>query len=151
MPRIAAHLSKKAPLPGVPYSSTEVGAFLEFEVPDDEPEEVLRARVKRAYDLLETSIDEQLRHATRPDAQSLTSMNIADTSAASQPAAHRNGTRPGGCTQAQRRALVAICRDRKLELAEVLRDLGMQHLEDLSVRDASMLIDDLKGRAATSR
>lgn len=151
MLRIAATMTKKVPLAGVPYGSVEVGARLEMESTKKETPAALRERFRKAYGALSAAVDEQLKTAAPPGAQATAhAAGCTPPSPCEESKANGNGTRGSASTQAQRRAVVSICRSQGLDLAAVLKELGVSHLEELTVRDASMLIDDLKSRPAPS-
>ena len=56
----------------------------------------------------------------------------------------------GGATQAQQRAIFAIAKNQGLDLAEFLVPYHVRRVEELSVKDASKLIDELKAAAEGS-
>ncbi|MBI3832495.1 MAG: hypothetical protein HY291_23425 [Planctomycetes bacterium] len=62
-----------------------------------------------------------------------------------------NNRRPTGATQAQQRAIFAICKEQGLNMSDVLADYGAAEARDLSVMDASKLIDALKGQQSNRR
>ena len=82
-----------------------------------------------------------------------------------QPLAQRNGHAPahngngsqsrqegGSATQSQVRAIFAIARRNRVDPKDlVLERFGLERPEDLSIRDASTLIDDLKRGVAGGR
>lgn len=149
MLRIAATMTKKVPLAGVPYGSVEVGARLEMESTKKETPEALKERFRKAYAALSAAVDEQLKTAASPGSHAAApAAGSTPTSPGDASKANGNGTRGFASTQAQRRAVVSICRSQGLDLAAVLKELGVSHLDELTVRDASMLIDDLKSRPA---
>ncbi|MCZ7646233.1 MAG: hypothetical protein M5U26_13280 [Planctomycetota bacterium] len=124
------------------------------------------------YDLLNRSIDEQISAATESNGQAATDSNNHEsggndqhkaqpTRRAGRPSPTRaqyrrngngngnsNGRRRVGSTDAQRRAIFALCREQGIEMADVLADFNVTDARDLSVMDASKLIDDLKARIA---
>jgi hypothetical protein len=51
-------------------------------------------------------------------------------------------------TEAQQRAIFAICKSQNLDVAAVLADFNVSDSRELHVKDASKLIDQLKSRAA---
>ena len=50
----------------------------------------------------------------------------------------------GGATQAQQRTIFAIAKNQGLELAEYLIPYNVRRAEELSVKNASKLIDELR-------
>jgi len=82
----------------------------------------------------------------RPSAPARTAAPPATHSGANGGRSAGNGHgRRGGCTQAQQRAIAAICRDRDIDLAAVLAECRVSDIKHLDVRAASELIDRLKG------
>ena len=56
-----------------------------------------------------------------------------------------NGSgRRGGATEAQQRAIFAICKANGIDMAAALADFNVSDAKDLHVKDASRLIDQLK-------
>ena len=53
-----------------------------------------------------------------------------------------------GATQSQIRAINAIAKRNRIDLIPILRQYGVQAVADLSIGDASNLIDELKGQPA---
>ncbi|MCA8994712.1 MAG: hypothetical protein KDA88_22230 [Planctomycetaceae bacterium] len=53
-----------------------------------------------------------------------------------------------GATQSQVRAINAIAKRNRIDLIPILRQYGVQAATDLSISDASNLIDELKGQPA---
>ena len=53
-----------------------------------------------------------------------------------------------GATQSQIRAINAIAKRSRIDLIPILRQYGVQAVADLSIGDASNLIDELKGQPA---
>ncbi|MCW8129370.1 MAG: hypothetical protein KIS92_03215 [Planctomycetota bacterium] len=172
MIRLSANLSRKVPMPGVQFSSQQYGAALEIEVSDADKPEAIQARIRELYDMLNRSIDEQINAATAANGQQAApeegnaaapggngqpkTQQAPRTGRTSQPRAQYrrngngqgNGRRPVGATQAQQRAIYAICKEQGIELTDVLADFNVAELSELNVMDASRLIDDLKSRSA---
>lgn len=155
MIRLSASLSRKVPLPDIAFSSQQFGASMEIEVSDADRPEAIQARIRELYGLLSASIDEQL-------AQAQASANGQQPVDPPQPRSPRipaagngNGQRSnrGGravmATAAQKKAIVAICKDRGLDIVEVLRDWNGD-IERLTIKDASGVIDLLKGKTAVN-
>lgn len=180
MIRLSANLSRKVPIAGVQFSSQQYGAALEIEVSDADKPEAIQARIRELYDLLNRSIDEQIVAATESNGHEAAQDHggngqpqpKAEPAArrgngrASQPRAqyrrggNGNSRANGGgnghrrvtlATEAQQRAIFAICKDLGIEMADALADYNVVDAAELTVMDASRLIDDLKGQQAGSR
>lgn len=178
MIRLSANLSRKIPVPGIQFSSQQYGAALEIEVSDADKPEAIQARIRELYDLLNRSIDEQIVAATESNGHETDQGNGGNgqPQAKAEPAARRGNGRTsqpraqyrrngnsrangGGngarrvtlATEAQQRAIFAICKDLGIEMADALADFNVADAAELTVMDASRLIDDLKGQQTGSR
>ncbi|GMV84082.1 MAG: hypothetical protein AMXMBFR7_52660 [Planctomycetota bacterium] len=156
MIRLCANLSKKMPIPGQPFSSQQFGASLEVEVGDSDDPDRLKARMKELYRLLDAAIAEQFQSAATPEAPA-----VAPAAALANAGPGRNGdaspgpnsakasagrTRPVRATAAQVRAIRAIAQSHGLSLADELAAYRVQDPAELTIKDASRLIDGLKAR-----
>src|SRR4051794_37054108 len=130
MIKISTHLSKKVPIPGTDYSSQQYGASMEIEIADADRPEAIQQRIRQLYGLLAKSVDEQIAAAGHPQDNDSAAHHdngrppplSVPRPAVSQPH-QRNGNgkvRGGSATQAQQRALWAICKQQGLDLGEVL-------------------------------
>ena len=159
MIKISANVSKKVPLPGIDYSSQQFGAAMEIEVSDADRPEAVQQRLKELYTLLARTIDQQIADATQPLGNTASQpqlpvpqrqFNQPPQAAAPAPMPRNNGRkatangRPVGATQAQQRAIFAICKSLNLDMAAVLADYNVSDANQLTVKDASQLIDQLK-------
>jgi hypothetical protein len=97
----------------------------------------LKDRIRQLFTLAKASVDEEL------------AGNVP--APANNHAANANGQRRGNgrrATASQARALHAIADRNGIELADLLRSrFGVAQPEDLSITEASSLIDELKGAA----
>lgn len=147
MIKVCANLSKKVPLPAVDFSSQQFGASLEIEVSDGEKSEVLKAKLHELYTLLAQSVDEQIAKA-RGDARG------ANVQARERMDRLRwngkEGTRTqrgiAMATQAQQRAIVRICEAQGLDVQAILADANAASPSQLTIKQASHFIDQLKAR-----
>lgn len=157
MIKISASLSQKRPLPGVEYSSCQIGAAMEIEVSDGDGPDAVRDRIQQLYQLLNESINQQFAEAAQSHgnggnnngqrtATRRTQANASRQNAGNNGNGGRN--RSAGATQAQQRAIFAISRSLNLEVGDVVADYGVADARDLTVKQASALIDDLKAREA---
>jgi len=135
MIKLSAGLSKKLPLEGVEFSSHSASASIEVELADGTSSEQIKDELRNLYGLLEEAIDEQL--GRKVEVSGPEEKPVAMTG--------RNGRR---ATEAQQRAIRAIAGDRGLSLRELQQMLqeqfGTENMPDLSLHDASVLIDILK-------
>jgi hypothetical protein len=146
MLKIAAHVSKKVPLPDRQYSSQQFGASLEMEVSDAQSADEVQERLRRLYAMISRSIDEQIAKVQPPVGQPTTAPSAPRTATAT---AVGTGAKPTGATQAQQRAIFALCKSKGLVLAETVGRFGASDVSNLSLKDASRLIDQLKKSAAS--
>jgi hypothetical protein len=169
MIKISANISKKVPIPGTDFSSQQFGAAMEVEVSNADTPENIHARVRELYQTLSVAIDEQIGAATQsmPVNSPPVPAPVANrqyppplpqptvnTGRASYSPGRGNG-RPNGnggngkrtsATEAQQRAIYAICKAANLDMNAVLADFNVTDASQLSVKDASRLIDELKTR-----
>jgi hypothetical protein len=159
MIRVSAHISKKVPLPNVAFSSQQFGAELEIEVSDADSADAVKQRLRDLYSLLSYTIDEQIATVAHPAAlpsQSSAPRRHTHTTRVTGAAASHQGQRAPAvngtqtqrvvtATQAQQRALFAICKSQGLDIAAVLADYNGDPAQ-LTVKAASLLIDELKSR-----
>ena len=155
MIKVSAHLSKKIPIPARDFSSQQFGASLEIEVSDGDKPEAIQARLHQLYDLISATIDQQIASAASQVAPPILNTPSAAPirSALSNPNGQlpllsnvARGTRSVNATQAQQRALHAICNSMNIDLAALLAEYNVSDVRDLTVKDASKLIDELKSR-----
>ena len=132
-------LSQKVGQPN--YGSKGASVNLELEVEAglvNQPDE-LHDRMRRLFRLAKTAIDEELGGSGSQN-------NDTDHNGNG----HRtNGTRPA--TQSQCRAIRAIADRNRVDLVGLLRSrFHLETVEDLSLPDASTLIDELKGNGSAA-
>ena len=168
MIKISANVSKKVPLPGVDYSSQQFGAAMEIEVSDADQPEVVRLRIQELYALLSDTIDQQISNTAQSAPRNVPA-RLPVRQAPNRLAAPQNGVQNGShrrpaangrtnrivtATDAQQRAIFAICNSLNLELQAVLAVYNVGDASQLTVKDASRLIDELKrqnGNGSTPR
>ncbi len=150
--RLSGSISRKIPIKGVDFSSQSFGASLEVEINSAEPGEV-QAQLARLYSSLNQGIDAQIATSTHP--------GVVQNQPAPTPVVQpRNGAAAANrlinvgnikrvtATDAQQRAIFAICKAQNLDVAAVLADYNVADCRELHLKDASKLIDQLKARAA---
>ena len=143
MIKLSASVSKKVPIEGLGYSSRSYSAGLETEVPSGCPSEELQSRLKQLYGLLELAVDEQISHPRTIPERNRTTQNSRSSGNGKGNGNERSATR------AQMKAIRAIAKEHGLTDAEldtlIRRQFSAEELQALSVRQASVLIDTLKG------
>jgi hypothetical protein len=173
MVKLSGSISRKVPIVGIEFSSQSYSAGMEVEVSDGESPEVIRERIRTLYGLLSSAIDEQIANAGHRPIGAAPNGNVSVPAPVPQgvnrlPAAQPNHPPNGGndngngngggngkrlagkATQAQQRAVYAISKSLGLDLAAVLADYSVASAADLTVKDASRLIDDLKSRQSNA-
>lgn len=153
MIKLHAHIQKKVPLPGHDYSSQSYSAGLEVEVADNDNPAVIQDRIRQLYALLNSAVEEQLAQTQAPangqqhaEPQQRTPRIPAAGNGNGQRGNRRGQVVPA--TQAQIRAIKSIASEQGLDLAEVLAPFHASCPEDLTIKDASAAIDNLKVRKA---
>ena len=140
MIKLSANLSKKVPIGDVPYSSQQFGAAMEIEVSDSASPDEITKRLKMLYDMLSRSVDDQIASSNNPAAEEPQSQSAPD--------AFPSRSNNGHASLAQVKAIFAIAKERGVGrdgLTNTLRrDFGVDKPEDLTVRQASEVIDRLK-------
>jgi hypothetical protein len=176
MIKISANVSKKVPIAGLEYSSQQFGAAMEIEVSDSDKPEAIHARIHELYALLSNSIDAQISGASQPPSNGYSAPAVTAATARTlplpaqpQPIAQqaRNGYSNGRnrvasvssangngrrvtATEAQCRAIFAICKSQGVNMADALADFNVADPKELHVKDASRLIDQLKNGNGTA-
>ena len=166
---LAVGLQKKVGLPD--YGSLGASVHLEFEIDrgllEQDPDGFQR-KVSEAFAACRKAVHSQLATATAIEVEAVSSQagNPLDrlagrsgptTSQAPPPSAHpqlksQPRTQPGTITQSQLRAIFAISRRQRLDLATLVRErFQVERPEALSIREASALIDELKRGTAEVR
>ena len=168
MIRISANISKKVPITGKEFSSQQFGAALDIEVSDAERPEVIQSRIRNLYLLLSNAVDEQIAGARTPKAnaaaqppainanqtQPASTLTPPSTGVSDNANGQNNGIASKGnsggrkttATQAQCRAVFAICKSLNLDMGQVLANYNVSDPSHLHVKVASELIDTLKSR-----
>ena len=170
MIKISANVSKKVPIAGTQFSSQQFGASLEIEVSDADRPDAMQQRIRELYSLLSITIDEQIAGATnvRPAVNGTVQTHVPPQQQHNRlpsPASNGNGNgnqgrqngrsqtngnngarKPTGATEAQCRAIFAICKSLNMDMAALLADYNVSEPSQLHVKTASQLIDELKAR-----
>ena len=137
-------LSKKVGLPY--YGSLGASAHVEFELDggyDNGSTDKFQDAVRRAYAACRQAVEAELTvkeqcpgPQSRGQHQSLATNRVANQT--------NPGTQTRGATTSQVRAIYAIANRNGVALAGVLEQFSVSRPDELSIRDASSLIDQLK-------
>ncbi len=161
MLKLHAGVSKKVGLPG--FSSASASCTIEAELDSSllHDHEGFQVVVRRAYQSCEQAVQDQIARLTS-DASEVTqpqeivevrtSPAITGASVNRIPAAQLpNQPSPRPATASQVRALRAIAARRKIDLVGLLRErFGLTTADELGIRQASNLIDELKSDEPTT-
>ena len=126
------------------YSSRGASVNLEVELDSGtiSDRQLLRRRVRSLYAMARRSVEEELgRSSDGASSEPVRSSNSG------HPNGNGHHTQPAGgtATQSQVRAIFAIARRQRLDPLGLIQErFHRDRLEDLSIREASSLIDDLK-------
>ena len=153
--KLSVGLQKKIGLPD--YGSLGASCFVEFEVDRtalDKNLDHFHQKVRGAFNACQQAVNDQLtRHQSNPSRTNGHAHNINGKTPA-----RTNGNRNGGgsgksrsATANQTRAIRAIADRQKVNLNQLLSDrFNVHRPEELSISDASSLIDELKDSPAGS-
>ena len=162
MLKLHAGVSKKVGLPG--FSSASASCTIEAELDSSllQDHEGFQVVVQRAYQSCEKAVQDQIARLTHesPDdtnrpqevVEVRTSPAIQGASVNRLPASQfANPPSPRPATASQVRALRAIAARRKIDLVGLLRErFGLTTADELGIRQASALIDELKSDEPTA-
>ena len=165
MLKLHAGVSKKVGLPG--FSSASASCTIEAELDSSllQDHEGFQIVVQRAYQSCEKAVQDEIARLTHDDRDApqaasqppeivevRTSPAISGTTVTRIPAAQfSNQPSPRPATASQVRALRAIAARRKIDLVAVLRErFGLSTADELGIRQASNLIDELKSDEPTA-
>ncbi len=162
MLKLHAGVSKKVGLPG--FSSASASCTIEAELDSTllQDHEGFQIVVQRAYQSCEKAVQDQIARLTSDDhsdanqpqevVEVRTSPAIQGASVNRLPAAQfTNQTSPRPATASQVKAIRAIAARRKIDLVGLLRErFGLTTADELGIRQASNLIDELKSDEPTN-
>jgi hypothetical protein len=161
MLKLHAGVSKKVGLPG--YSSASASCTIEAELDSSllNDHEGFQIVVQRAYQSCEQAVQDQIARLTSDGPEITQPQEVVDvrTSPAISgapvtriPATQfPNQPSPRPATASQVRAIRAICARRKIDLVGLLRErFGLTTADELGIRQASNLIDELKSDEGTA-
>ncbi len=157
--KVSLGLSKKTGLPD--YGSVGASCHVELELDGqvlDGDQERFRQHVRRAYSACQSAVEEELSRARSDSAQARPPARDNPNGArlhdgqgnGQRESARTNGQRPSNgrtATQSQLRAIRAIASRQRLDLGPLLDRFGVRAADDLSIRQASELIDQLKAQS----
>ena len=162
MLKLHAGVSKKVGLPG--FSSASASCTIEAELDSSllNDTEGFQIVVQRAYQSCEQAVQDQIARLTSDGPEVAQQQEVVEvrtspaiqgaritTNRAEQPvtnrAVFRDQPSPRPATASQVRAIRAICSRRKIDLLSLLRErFGLTTADELGIRQASNLIDELK-------
>ena len=176
MLKLHAGVSKKVGLPG--FSSASASCHIEAELDSSllQDHEGFQVVVKKAYQSCEKAVEDQIARLTHecPDdasqpqrqevvevrtSQAINGARIKTTGAATNGAellatnraVFRDAPSPRPATASQVKAIRAIAARRKIDLVGLLRErFGLTTADELGIRQASALIDELKSDEPTT-
>jgi hypothetical protein len=162
MLKLHAGVSKKVGLPG--FSSASASCTIEAELDSSllQDHEGFQVVVQRAYQSCEKAVQDQIARLTSDGTDSLnqpqeivevrTTPAIQGASVNRLPAAQfTNQPSPRPATASQVKAIRAIAARRKIDLVGLLRErFGLTTADELGIRQASALIDELKSDEPTT-
>jgi len=151
MIRLNASVSKKLPIEGADFSSRSFSAGVEIELASGEGTRI-QEHLDKLHRILEEAVDRQFANA---GSNGQNSFSNATDRPAQQPSGSQPGNGNGGPTDAQLRAIYGIAKSIGLDgnggLAAYVRPFGADRPESLTVKQASQVIDQLKGVQAANR
>lgn len=162
MLKLHAGVSKKVGLPG--FSSASASCTIEAELDSSllQDHEGFQVVVQRAYQSCEKAVEDQIARLTNENQSDAshpqevvevrTSPAVSGASVTRIPAAQfTNQPSPRPATASQVKAIRAIAARRKIDLVGLLRErFGLTTADELGIRQASNLIDELKSDEPTS-
>lgn len=132
--------SKKIPVPGSEFSSQGYSLSLETEIPESDPASI-KARLHQTFETVKASVEEELSGAKPAQQQAEPQFGGQRQQQA------QNGERKA--SNAQIKYLTDLAAERKLPLqdlnADIQRRFGVSGIYDLTSKQASAVLDDLKG------
>ena len=161
MLKLHAGVSKKVGLPG--FSSASASCTIEAELDGSllQDREGFQVVVQRAYQSCEKAVQDQIARLTSDDqtcVQPQEVIEVRTSPAISGASVNRlsapqftNQPSPRPATASQVKAIRAIAARRKIDLVGLLREkFGLTTADELGIRQASNLIDELKSDEGTS-
>ena len=153
MIKLSASVSKKLPVPEIEFSSQSYSAGMEVEISSGTSQDDIMEKLNTLYSMLEDSIDEQMGREKQggqekqENSQGPTAVPKSDNG----PGTNKHNGRKA--TEAQVRAIWAIGKERGYgdeKMKGLLSAYGVEESSDLSISQASRLIDALKNNGKES-
>jgi hypothetical protein len=161
MLKLHAGVSKKVGLPG--FSSASASCTIEAELDSSllQDHEGFQIVVQRAYQSCEKAVQDQIARLTHDDQSDAsqpqevievrTSPATSGATVTTNRVAFRDAPSPRPATASQVKAIRAIAARRKIDLVGLLRErFGLTNADELGIRQASNLIDELKSDEPTT-
>ena len=146
---IAAQVAKKVPIPGTEFASRQASITITAEVVDLSQ---VAAQARSLYALAEQAVDAQLGLPTAVQTNPAPPSTPGPSSYAPRPSQGHptpsRSRRPAPVTDSQLRLIDKLIQDTGTNVQAVLQHHRIQALAELTCKDASALIDDLKQRAS---
>ena len=132
MLKLTASYSKKVPVAGADYSSQSYHAAVELEIPDGQSPEQLQARIRQTFEMVRSSVENELHNGHSPAVPVETAPVPAKEKPAESASAGNNGSAPaangnGNGSPVQKASGKQI---------KFLSDLAVKHQLDLKELDA---------------
>jgi len=153
---VSVSWSRKAGLPdyGSVGATCHVDLELDGQILDGDLTR-FRQHVQRAYAACREAVEDELAREGAADPPSQHSRHNGNANGNGHHGSNGNGYGNGrrqsngrGATQSQIRAITAIANRNRIDLTSYLQQRGVYNVADLSIGDASSLIDELKGQPA---
>jgi hypothetical protein len=164
MLKLHAGVSKKVGLPG--FSSASASCTVEAELDSSLLNDTVGFQivVQRAYQSCEQAVQDQIARLTSDGPEDTQPQEVVEvrtspaisgaritTHSAEQPVINRAAPSPRPATASQVKAIRAIAARRKVDLVGLLRErFGLTTADELGIRQASALIDELKSDEPTN-
>ena len=142
-------LSRKIGEPNYGSRGASVNLELELDNALVEQPERLRDRIRQLYQLAKASVDEELNVSSQEPVNGADNGHSFDRYRTNGNGASNghpaNGHGPRQATSSQVKAIHAIASRNRIDVGRLVQDrFNVQRLDDLSISDASTLIDELK-------
>lgn len=157
MLKLNAGFSRKVGEPNYGSRGASVNVELEVESGLIGDAEGLMARIRRLFELARRSVDDELaqdgRSGPAPVQDRPTSNNTPNRSTnPTSPQGRNGGNGVRQATASQIRAIRSICQRQRLDADDLARErVGVQRVEELTLQEASSILDELKGTGAQAR
>jgi hypothetical protein len=138
MLKLNASFSKKVPIEGQQFSSQSFHASVEIELSDALKPEEIKTRIHDTFNLVRQSVEQELNGKTR-------------TETAPQTPAAQNGNSERKATNKQIKFITDLAGQKGIAISQLNADIKKQFgggLYDLTSKQASTMVDDLKRRKA---